>query len=91
MNTNNDLKNGKKMTQKNGNNREDKTRNDLIPIIDYCDLMTSDEVCNYLKISKETLYKWIENGKIPYYRITEKKRLFNRKHICQWLNEKMVG
>lgn len=84
--------NDKKKTQKNTTQCiKNEKNNDLIPITDFCDLMTSDEVCEYLKISKETLYKWVENGKIPYYKITEKKRLFNRKHIFQWLNEKMVG
>ena len=85
----NDKKKTPKMTSKKSVITEKKT--DLIPLIEYGDLMTSEEVCEFLKISIETLYKWVENGVIPHYRITGKKILFNKKTICKWLNEKMVG
>lgn len=72
--------------QKNGGN---KTKNNTI--IDYSDLMDTKDVCVFLHIGIDTLYKWIEKGMIPHYRITGKKILFSRTIICQWLNEKMVG
>ena len=87
----NERKRTTKTTQNQGVKGSNNTTQDLIPLIDYCDMMTTDEVCEFLKVSKDTIYKWIESGLIPHYRITDKKRLFNRKHICQWLNEKMVG
>ena len=98
MNRENDYKNDKKKTPKKTSKQTSKKdlkkkeeQTDLIPLVEYGDLMTSDEVSEFLKIEKDTLYKWVEKGVIPHYRITQKKILFNKKHICLWLNEKMVG
>ena len=79
-----------KIGKKNEQKKEEK-KNKNYPIIDYKDLMDTKEVCVFLHIGIDTLYKWIEKGIIPHYRITNKKILFNRTTICQWLNEKMVG
>lgn len=98
MNRKNNTENDKKMTPKKTSKQTSKKvltmkeeQTDLIPLVEYGDLMTSDEVSDFLKIEKDTLYKWVEKGIIPHYRITQKKILFNRKHICRWLDEKMVG
>ena len=98
MNRKNESKIDKKMTPKKPSKQTLKMdlkmkegQTDLIPLGEYGDLMSSDEVSKFLKIEKDTLYKWVEKEIIPHYRITQKKILFNRKTICQWLNEKMVG
>ena len=41
------------------------------------DLIKAKEVCNYLKISKVTLYKWLNQGKITGYYLGT--RLFFKK------------
>ena len=79
-----------KTDKKKGQKKEEKKTN-IYPIIEYKDLMDTKEVCVFLHIGIDTLYKWIEKGMIPHYRITNKKILFNRTTICQWLSEKMVG
>lgn len=93
MNKKKELKNDKKMTPKKTSKKDLKTevKTDFIPLIEYGDLMTTEDVCDFLKIKIDTIYKWVEKGIIPHYRITGKKILFNRKTICQWLGEKMVG
>ena len=63
---------------------ENKT--DLIPITEYGDLMNTKEVCEYLRIESDTLYRWVENKIIPHYRITGKKILFNRIRLTEWLS-----
>ena len=72
-------------------NPKTEKKTDVIPLVEFGDLMTTDEVCKVFKIVKDTLYRWVENGTIPYYRINGKKILFNRKTISLWLNEKLVG
>ena len=41
------------------------------------DLMKANEVCEYLRISKVTLYKWLKQGKITGYHLGT--RLFFKK------------
>jgi len=93
MNKKNELKNDKKMTPKQTSKKNVKKekKTDVIPLIDFGDLMTTEEVCEVFRIVKDTLYRWVENDTIPYYRINGKKILFNRKTISNWLSEKMVG
>lgn len=71
------------------NNRiQTKTENktDLIPITEYGELMNTKEVCEFLRIGSDTLYRWVENKTIPHYRITGKKILFNRIRLTEWLS-----
>ncbi len=79
-------KTDKKSIKKNVNNWTENT-----PIIGVEDLMDTKEVCEFLKIGIDTLYRWVEEGIIPHYRITGKKILFNRKVISQWLYSIQVG
>jgi len=34
--------------------------------------LTVIEVCTYLKVSRRTVYRWMENGEVPYF------------HDCSW-------
>lgn len=79
-----------KNEKKNVKNNDQKSV-DLIPLIEYEDLMDTTDVCNLLKIKVDTLYKWVESGIIPHYRITGKKILFNRKKLSQWIVSKEVS
>jgi len=42
------------------------------------ELLKIGDVCQLLRVSRMTIYKWKENGKIPFYRISN--RIFFKKH-----------
>jgi len=46
--------------------------------------MTIDEVADHLKVSKETIYKMVQKGKIPASKLGNQWR-FNRELIDTWL------
>lgn len=49
------------------------------------DVMTIDELAAYVKISKSTLYKLVQNGKVPGQKIGKHWR-FRREAIDRWLD-----
>ena len=51
------------------------------------ELMKASEVCNYLKISKVTLYKWLREGKISGYYLATR-LFFWKSEIIKALNKK---
>jgi len=54
------------------------------------DLMTREEVMDYLRISNMTLHRLMKNHKFPYIKL-EKKVLFRRSEIDAFLESKTVG
>ena len=50
-------------------------------------IMTIDEVADYLKIPKSTVYKLAQEGKLPCQKVGRHWR-FRRETIDQWLDEK---
>ncbi|GFP20873.1 hypothetical protein HKBW3S43_01054 [Candidatus Hakubella thermalkaliphila] len=50
------------------------------------ELLTIDELASYLKISKHTLYKMVEKGKIPALKVANQWR-FKREDINMWLEK----
>jgi len=50
------------------------------------ELLTLEELAKYLKISKYTLYKMLENGKIPGFKIANQWR-FKKSEIDRWIEE----
>jgi len=50
------------------------------------ELLTIEELAEYLKISKHTLYKMVEKGKIPALKIANRWR-FKKRKIEKWLEE----
>jgi excisionase family DNA binding protein len=46
-------------------------------------VMTVEEVSNYLRISKTTLYRLIKNQQVPYFHMGSD-YCFNRETIDQW-------
>lgn len=50
--------------------------------------MTAQEVSDYLGLSKETIYKLAQEGKIPHVHIG-RRVLFKKERIDQWLEDKM--
>jgi len=53
------------------------------------DLMTKQDVMDYLKISHQTLYRLMNKREIPYFKL-ERKVLFRKSHIDKWLESKIV-
>jgi excisionase family DNA binding protein len=50
-------------------------------------LLTIDDLSNYLKISKETIYKMAQKGNLPAIKIGNQWR-FKKDRIDDWLNQK---
>ncbi len=50
------------------------------------ELLTLEELASYLKISKPTLYKMVENGKIPALKIANRWR-FKKDDINRWVEK----
>jgi excisionase family DNA binding protein len=50
------------------------------------ELITLEELSKYLKISKPTLYKMVERGKIPALKIANQWR-FKKDDINRWLEK----
>ena len=50
-------------------------------------LMTIEEVANYLRVKKRTVYDWLKKGKIPAIKTVGQWR-FKREQIDAWLDGK---
>jgi len=50
------------------------------------ELLTLEELSRYLKISKPTLYKMVEKGKIPALKIANQWR-FKKEDISTWIEK----
>lgn len=48
--------------------------------------LTLDELKDYIKMSKSTIYKWCSSGQIPYIK-TGKLLLFKKEAIDSWLEQ----
>ena len=49
------------------------------------EILTRDEVCNFLKINPSTLWHWQNKGKIKAYGISGSRRYYKRHEIMQAL------
>jgi len=59
-------------------------------LMTYENLMTMEEVANYLKVKKRTIYGWVKNGKIPAMKTVGQWR-FKKENIDAWLEQKQRG
>ncbi|MEM6846128.1 MAG: helix-turn-helix domain-containing protein [Bacteroidota bacterium] len=50
------------------------------------DIMTLEEVANYLKMKPQTIYTWAQSGKIPAAKIGKEWR-FRRSIVDEWFND----
>ncbi len=48
--------------------REEDTGGDEVDVL-VDEWMTVDEAASYLKVSRRTLYRWMENGEVPYFEL----------------------
>lgn len=51
-------------------------------------ILTAQEAADYLRITKDTLYKLIKEGSIPAARVGRQYRI-HRAHLEQWLESQM--
>jgi len=51
------------------------------------DVLTIEELADYLKVSKSTLYKLAQEGKVPAQKVGRHWR-FHRETIDRWLGER---
>jgi excisionase family DNA binding protein len=58
-------------------------------MLEHKDLMTIDEVAEYLRVKKRTVYEWLKKGKIPATKTVGQWR-FRRKLIDAWLEDGMT-
>lgn len=59
-------------------------------MINSISLMTIDDLANYLKVSRRTIYEWLKNNKIPAVKIVGQWR-FKREKIDAWLDNKSIS
>ncbi len=50
-------------------------------------LMTIDEVARYLRMKKVTIYKHVQEGKIPGFKVGSKWR-FKKSTVDKWITDK---
>ncbi len=50
------------------------------------DIMTLEEVAKYLKLKPQTIYAWVQDGKIPAAKLGKEWR-FKKTLIDKWFNE----
>ncbi|HRQ41824.1 MAG TPA: helix-turn-helix domain-containing protein [Chloroflexota bacterium] len=53
-------------------------------------IMTVREVCDYLKLSESTIYRLVQEGKLPGRKVGGAWR-FSRKGLDEWLRERPLG
>ena len=54
------------------------------------EIMTIDELSGYLKIPKSTLYKLVQEGRLPGQKIGKQWR-FGKRAIDRWINDGQSG
>lgn len=54
------------------------------------EILTFDEFCEYLSISKSFGYKLTQRKEVPFYRPTGKLMFFERKEVDKWLMQHRV-
>ena len=49
-------------------------------------LLSVDDICKYLGIGKDTIYKWIETKELPAYRLGRLWK-FKKEEVDMWLKK----
>jgi PTS system nitrogen regulatory IIA component len=52
--------------------------------------LTVQDVCNLLKVSQKTVYRWINQGLLPAYRVQDQYR-FNRAELLEWATSRKMN
>jgi excisionase family DNA binding protein len=54
------------------------------------EILTLEEVAEYLRLTPQTIYKWAQERRIPAVKLGKEWR-FRRSILDRWLDEQMVG
>jgi len=54
------------------------------------EILTLEEVANYLRLKPQTIYKWAQERRIPAIKLGKEWR-FRRSILDRWLDEQMNG
>ena len=54
------------------------------------EIMTLEEVAQYLRLTPQTIYKWAQEQRIPAAKLGKEWR-FRRSVIDRWLDDQMLG
>jgi excisionase family DNA binding protein len=54
------------------------------------EILTLEEVAQYLRLKPQTIYKWAQEKRIPAVKLGKEWR-FRRSVIDRWLDEQMLG
>jgi excisionase family DNA binding protein len=54
------------------------------------EILTIDEVAEYLRLTPQTIYKWAQERRIPATKLGKEWR-FRKSLIDRWLDEQMLG
>ncbi len=46
--------------------------------------LTVDDICKYLSVTKDTVYKWIENKNMPASKVG-RKWMFQKSEVDEWV------
>lgn len=49
--------------------------------------MTSQEVAEYLGVSRQTIYAWTNHGNLPCRQVNNRKKLFSKEKVDEWIKE----
>ena len=54
------------------------------------EILTLEEVAHYLRLKPQTIYKWVQEGRIPGVKLGKEWR-FRRSVLDRWLDDQMFG
>ncbi|SHF60633.1 transcriptional regulator, AlpA family [Desulforamulus putei DSM 12395] len=49
------------------------------------ELLTTDEICEWLKVTRRTIERWRKNG-LPFFKIGSSVR-FNKEEVLKWIEQ----
>lgn len=55
------------------------------------DILTIEDVANYLRVSERTVYEWAQKGEIPSGKIGKTVWRFKKSEIEKWVNERLTS
>jgi excisionase family DNA binding protein len=54
----------------------------------YENYVTAKEIADYLGVARSTIYDWVRDEFIPHYRVSERKILFRKSEIDEWMTQR---
>ncbi len=53
--------------------------------------MNIDDVCEFLGVTKATIYSWTSQNKIPHIKLSKRLLKFREKDIIDWISKRSVN